>query len=86
MPRPLRHDSFYLIIADHDNGTFTIEGPMADDTLWIAAVAAAQKSGRQVNCFTSGEGQSKDGIAESWQSEHGHKQVERGSIVSPYSN
>ncbi len=40
--------SFYLIVSDRDNETFSVEGPMADDRPWNRVVVAAQKSGRRI--------------------------------------
>lgn len=41
-----------LIVTDRDAKTFSVEGPMTDDTLWNTAVCAAQSEWRQVNCHT----------------------------------
>lgn len=45
---------FLLVVVDEDKKHFAIKGPMTDDRPWINRVCAAQASGRQVRCFTSG--------------------------------
>jgi hypothetical protein len=52
MPRLRRQ--FVLIVVDHDTREFNVLGPMVDDTSQTNAVWEAQRSGRNVNCFTSG--------------------------------
>jgi hypothetical protein len=37
---------FYLIVADHDRGFFSVEGPMTDDRPWTAAARHARNSYR----------------------------------------
>jgi len=44
----MRHSAFFLIIIDEDRNEFSVEGPMVDDSWWIEAVVAAQKSGHRV--------------------------------------
>jgi hypothetical protein len=39
---------FYLIVADHDRGFFSVEGPMTDNASWNQAVVRAQERGRRV--------------------------------------
>jgi hypothetical protein len=41
------------MVMDDDRKTFSIEGPMSDDTLWNAAVCRAQATGRHVRCSSS---------------------------------
>lgn len=55
MPRSRRVEPFVLIVTDRDAKTFSVEGPMTDDTSWNAAVCAAQDAGLQVNCHTPGD-------------------------------
>ena len=48
-------EPFVLIIADHDNHTFSVEGPMVDDDPWSKPVVDAQEGGkRRINCFVPG--------------------------------
>ena len=65
MPRERSIKSFYLIVTDKDNGTFSVEGPMTDDRLWNHAVVVAQKLGRQVRCSTASEFAAED-TARNW--------------------
>jgi hypothetical protein len=40
---------FFLIVADHDQGFFSVEGPMTDDGPWKNAVRHAHdQHGRQI--------------------------------------
>jgi hypothetical protein len=73
-------DPFYLIVNDQDNGTFSVEGPMTDDRPWNHAIVVAQKSGRQVRCFTE-RGFSAEDTARNWLQRHSGKQVLPGEIV-----
>ena len=43
---------FMLAIVDNDHKTYSVEGPMTDDTPWNSAVCRAQDEGRQVRCCT----------------------------------
>jgi hypothetical protein len=36
---------FFLIVADRDQGFFSVEGPMTDDRPWINAVRASSLTG-----------------------------------------
>ena len=69
-----------MIIADHTARTFSVQGPMMDDSKWTNAVAKAIDSGRNVNCSTAeitAEQAAKDYIRD-----YGYKQVPSGSIVT----
>ena len=46
-----RGPSFLLVIVDEDHRTFTVEGPMVDDTRWNEAVCNARTAGRNVRCL-----------------------------------
>jgi hypothetical protein len=35
---------FYLIVADHDRGFVSVEGPMTDDQPWMAAARGADSA------------------------------------------
>ena len=75
-----RQQPFYLIIADRDNGTFSVEGPMTDDRLWNHAVVVAQKSGRQVRC-SEANGFSAADAGRNWVQRYSGKQELPGEIV-----
>jgi hypothetical protein len=51
MPRNARE--FWLVVVDDEQKTFTIEGPMIDDTRWNEAVCTAQEGGRSVRCYSA---------------------------------
>lgn len=44
---------FLFVIVDEDQATYSVHGPMSDDTRWTDAVWAAQQRGRTVRCFTT---------------------------------
>jgi hypothetical protein len=76
-------DPFFLIVTDGDAACFTVEGPMRNDERWNAAVVAAQKTGRQVNC-QSAHGASATSVAESYAREYPRfAHAPAGSIVRP---
>ena len=39
---------FYLIVADHDRGAFSVEGPMTDDHPWGSATRYARDHERRI--------------------------------------
>jgi hypothetical protein len=78
---PSRRKEFFLVIVDHDNRIFTVEGPMSNDDPWNAAVIAKQESGRDVRCFLGKGGPAQ--IIESYTRSQGYTNVERGSILDP---
>ena len=82
MLRERHGESFYLIVVDRDNSTFSVEGPMTDDREWNHAVVLAQKSGRRVTCSTA-NGSSAGDAARDWLQRYSGKQVPRGEIVHP---
>lgn len=73
---------FFLVVVDADRQAFSVEGPMRDDTPWVAAVCRSQASGRDVTCSTW-HGASADHVAQQRQSLYGGKRLEPGSIVRP---
>ena len=81
MPRQRPDAPFYLIVADRDNKTFSVEGPMTDDRQWNHAIVVAQKSGRQVRS-SMGTGSSAEDAARDWLQRHSGKQVPPGEIVN----
>ena len=73
---------FYLIVADHDRGFFSVEGPMIDDRPWIAAARHARNNQRRIVCGPTGP--DREALAADYQKTH--KQfagVPPGSIVRP---
>jgi hypothetical protein len=75
---------FLLCIADHDNGRFTIEGPMTDAEAWIREIIAARRAGREITCRAiSGTAGTCEEAASAWMSAHGGARWPPGSIVSP---
>jgi hypothetical protein len=79
MPRPRHIEPFFLIVADRDQGVFSVEGPMTDDTQWNSAVCRAQETGRQVNCYSAGNDR-QVAITE-YRQAYGLRLVDPGSIV-----
>lgn len=78
-------DPFVLIVADHDNRQFSVEGPMIDDNPWSKPVVDAQEDGkRRVTCFVPGGAARTDAriAAREYIREYGYSQVPSGSIVS----
>ena len=78
-------EPFVLIVADHDNETFSVEGPMVDDNPWSKPVVDAQEGGkRHINCFVPG-GPARTDVeiaAREYEREYRYQRVEPGSIVS----
>jgi hypothetical protein len=77
-------EPFVLIVADHDNRIFSVEGPMVDDNPWSKPVVDAQEGGkRRINCFVPG-GPARNDVetaAREYQREYGYARVDPGSIV-----
>lgn len=73
MPEPPPPAPFFLIVADHDRGVFSVEGPMTDDGAWNnAARHARDRHQRRVACGPTGP--NRDALAAG---------VPPGSIVRP---
>jgi len=74
----------FLIIVDEDRKHFTVEGPIADDQPWNAAIAAAQQEGRKLKCCNLGSPSRADAMT-LWQEHYGHfyHYVPPGRIISP---
>ena len=53
-PTPTQAEPFFLIVADHDRGTFCVEGPMTDDGPWKRAAGRAREHERRVQCGPAG--------------------------------
>jgi hypothetical protein len=72
-------EPFYLIIADHHLGLFSVEG--SDDRQWASAVRRARDSGRRVASGPTGT--DRDALAAEFQRTHRFGGVPPGSIVRP---
>ena len=46
--------SFFLIIGDHDQKFFSVEGPMTDDRPWKDGARVARNNGRKITCGPAG--------------------------------
>lgn len=73
--------AYVVVVHDDDDRTFTVEGPVSDDTRWTNAVAEAQSSGRKVGCSAT-SGQTVEQVAEDYERSTGYTRLEKGSIVS----
>ena len=74
--------SFYLIVADHDQGFFCVEGPMTDDRPWNnAARQARDQLGRHIVCGPAGP--DRNALAAGFQRAGKLAGVPPGSIVRP---
>ena len=72
---------FLLIIADHDNRRFTVEGPMIDAEDWTREVIAARRAGRQITCRVASG--TPEEAAKQWKRRHGGQRWPSGLIVAP---
>jgi hypothetical protein len=52
MPKLRKNDSFYMVIIDEDNHTFSVVGPLLDDRGVTNSVCELQQAGRNVRCFS----------------------------------
>jgi hypothetical protein len=84
-PGPIGTDpstSFFLIIVDHDQGFFTVEGPMATDEPWNNAARHARDNFyRRVVCGP--KGLDRDMLAADFQRTEKLGGVPPGSILRP---
>src|SRR5262245_17854612 len=80
----MNKSELFLIVVDEDRKQFTVEGPLADDRPWNAAIAAAQQEGRKIKCCNLGSA-SRAHAKELWQQHYGHfyQFVPPGRIVAP---
>jgi len=82
MPEPPPTEPFYLIVADHHLGVFSVEGPMTDDQPWQSAARHARDhQQRRVVCGPTGS--DRDALAAEYQRAHKLAGVPPGSIVRP---
>jgi hypothetical protein len=73
---------FFLVMADHDQGFFSIEGPMTDDGPWKSAARHARDNlHRRVVCGPTGL--DRDALAAAFQRAEKFGGVPPGSIVRP---
>jgi hypothetical protein len=81
-PAPDAASSFFLIVADHDQGFFSVEGPMTDDQPWQnAARQARDQLGRRVVCGPAGP--DRNALAAEFQRAEKLAGVPPRSIVRP---
>ena len=74
---------FVVIVTDKEANTFSVEGPVSDDTKWGNAVCDAQKQGRRVTCdVPNGITSVEVAAAQYGRTYPDMTRVERGSIVS----
>jgi len=76
-------EPFFLIVADHDRGFFSVEGPMTDDQPWQSAARRARDNQRHVECGPVGP--DRAALAAEYQRAHKLAGVPPGSIVRPRS-
>jgi len=72
---------FFLIIADHDRGVFSVEGPMTDDRPWRDAAMSARSNQRRIECGPTDP--DRDALAADYRRTHRLAGVPPGSIVRP---
>jgi hypothetical protein len=73
---------FFLIVADHDQGFFAVEGPMTDDHSWNNAARHARDAfGRNVVCGPAGP--DRDALAAAFRQAEKLAGVPPGSIIRP---
>jgi hypothetical protein len=70
---------FFLIVADHDQGIFSVEGPMIDDRPWKDAALSARNNERHVECGPAGP--DRDALAIDYHRAHKLPGVPPGTIV-----
>ena len=80
----MKESELFLIVVDEDRKQFSVEGPLADDGPWNAAIKAAQQEGRKIKCCNLGS-PSRVHAKELWQQHYGHfyQFVPPGRIVAP---
>jgi hypothetical protein len=83
-PDPKPDGEFFLIVADHDQGFFSVEGPMTNDARWKSAARHARDNlHRQIVCGPSGP--DRAALAAGFQRTKKFGGVPPGSIVRPQS-
>jgi len=82
MPEPDTGSTFFLIVADHDQEFFCVEGPMTDEKPWTnAARRSRDQFGRRVECGPNGP--DRNALAAAFQRTHKFAGVPPGSILRP---
>lgn len=82
MPETDPTQPFFLIVADHDQGFFSIEGPMTDDRPWHSAARHVRDHHqRRVVCGPAGP--DRDALAAEYQRTSKLGGVPPGSIIRP---
>lgn len=79
--RPRRHARQYLLIVDHDNERYTIEGPIFDNVPWIEEIERAKRVGRQIDFRIIPT--PKIGTVMNWVTELGYERWPPKSIINP---
>ena len=74
-------EPFYLIVADHDRGFFSVEGPMTDDGPWHAAARRAREQQRRV--MIGPRGPNRDALTAEFGGTENMAGVPPGTIVRP---
>jgi hypothetical protein len=72
---------FFLIVVDHDQRLFAVEGPMTDDAPWNLAAGRARENDRRVACGPTGL--DRDALVRDYQQAHKLGGAPPGSIVRP---
>jgi hypothetical protein len=72
---------FFVILADHDRGFFSVEGPMTDDRPWNDDARNARDHQRHVVCGPTGL--DRDALAAEYRETHKLAGSPPGSIVRP---
>jgi hypothetical protein len=80
-PAPDPLEGFFLIVADYDQGFFSVEGPMTDEKPWNNAARHARDNGRKVTCGPSSP--NRAALAAEFQRAEKLSGVPPGSIVRP---
>jgi hypothetical protein len=73
--------SFFLIVADHDQEFFCVEGPMTSDRPWQDGARTARNNGRKITCGPAGP--DRDALAAEFHRAEKLAGVPPGSIVRP---
>jgi hypothetical protein len=74
--------AFFLIVADHDQGVFSVEGPMSDDQPWQnAARHARDQFGSRIVCGPAGP--DRNALVAEFQRAEKLAGVPPGSILRP---
>ncbi len=80
-PATASSEQFFLIVADHDQGFFCIEGPMTDERPWQDSARDARNDGRKITCGPTGP--DRDALSADYHRAHKLAGVPPGSIVRP---